>query len=57
VLGEAEVLQEGHGDHHHERVVVQAVPAAPVEVVEAEVQGSALNPSSAGAPARTPSAP
>jgi hypothetical protein len=36
VLVEAEVLQEGHGEHHHERVVVQAVPTPALEVVEAE---------------------
>jgi hypothetical protein len=26
VLGEAEVLQRGQGDHHHQRVVVQPMP-------------------------------
>jgi hypothetical protein len=36
VFGEAEVLQEGHGDRHHQRVVVQPVPGAALEVVETE---------------------
>jgi hypothetical protein len=30
------VLQEGEGDQHHERVVVQASPGSPLEVIEAE---------------------
>ena len=33
---EPEVLEDGKGDHRQERVVVQAPPAAALEVVEAE---------------------
>jgi hypothetical protein len=33
---EPEVLEEGKGDHRHERMVVQAPPAAALEVVETE---------------------
>ena len=36
VPGEAEVLQKGHGDHDHEGVVVEPMPAPALEVVEAE---------------------
>lgn len=39
MLGEAEVLQRGHGNHHHERMVVQPMPVTPLEVVEALVAG------------------
>src|SRR5689334_24652662 len=34
--GEAEMLEEGEGDHDQDGVVVQAVPTAPLEVVESE---------------------
>jgi hypothetical protein len=32
-----EVLAKGEGDHRHERMMVQALPAAALEVVEAEL--------------------
>ena len=35
-LDEAAILQEGVGDHRHERVPVQACPGSSLEVVEAE---------------------
>ena len=35
-LGEAAALQEGVGDHRHERVAVHATPGSAFEVVEAE---------------------
>jgi hypothetical protein len=49
---EPQVLQEGEGELAQQGVVVQAAPGAALEVVEAQ-----LAPSSAGASARTPSAP
>jgi hypothetical protein len=33
---EAAVLQEGEGEHGHERMTVKAQPGSPFEVVEAE---------------------
>ena len=31
-----DVLEEGVGDHRHERMTVQALPGASLEVIEAE---------------------
>jgi hypothetical protein len=33
---EATVLEEGVGDHRHERMTVKALPGSPLEVIEAE---------------------
>jgi hypothetical protein len=35
-VGETEVLEEGEGDHDQNRVMVQAVPTASLEVIETE---------------------
>jgi hypothetical protein len=53
----ASVLEECVGEHRHEDVAVQASPGAALEVIEPEVQGSALNPSTVGGPACAPSVP
>jgi hypothetical protein len=37
IFGLAEVLQEREGNHGEQRVVVEAGPGAPLEVVEAEL--------------------
>jgi hypothetical protein len=33
---EAAVLQEGEGEHRHERMAVETLPGSPFEVIEAK---------------------
>jgi hypothetical protein len=35
-VGEAPVLEEGIGDHGHQRMAVKALPGTPLEVIETE---------------------
>ena len=48
---EAAVLQEGEGEHRHERMAVETLPGSPFEVIEAKflfqlLMGLLANPSS-----------
>ena len=49
-LFEAAVLQEGEGEHRHERMAVETLPGSPFEVIEAKflfqlLMGLLANPS------------
>ena len=50
LVGEAEMLEEREGDHDQDGVMVQTMPAAPLEVIESEflfqlLMGLFANPS------------